>query len=83
MIARRRLWVAPVALALLAGCAGIPDSGGVREVDGSRIEEQPLNRIDPAGAATDDRPGEVVMGFVAAMRACPVCTDKATQFLTE
>lgn len=83
MSARRRLISLPLILALLAGCADIPGSGGVTEVDGSRSEEQQPVLIDPPGPSPDATPVQIVRGFVDAMRAFPVSTDKATQFLTD
>ncbi len=79
---RRRALLLVLALVLAAGCADIPDSGGVTKVDGSRSEEQPPVLIDPPGPALDATPVQIVRGFINAMRAFPVSTDKAAQFLT-
>jgi len=67
---------------LMTGCSGIPDSGGVQEVSGSRAEEQQPVFIDPPGPSLDATPVQIVRGFINAMRAFPVSTDKAAQFLT-
>ena len=83
MSARRALVAVVVAVVLLPGCAGLPDSGEVTEVDGSRIGEQPLTQINPPGPTRDATPVQVVRGFIEAMRAFPVSTDTAAQFLTE
>jgi len=83
MNTRRGLLAVATALALLPGCAGLPDSGEVTEVTGSRVGEQPLTQINPPGPTTDATPVQVVRGFVEAMRAFPVSTDTAAQFLTE
>jgi rhodanese-related sulfurtransferase len=68
---------------LLAGCAGIPDSGEVR------VEEVPEQFEDEAAidfAPGGPRPGapalEVVRGFLVAMQATPLSTSAARQFLT-
>jgi hypothetical protein len=55
----------------------------VREVAGNRIDELPLIRIDPLGPVAEATPVQVVRGFVDAMRAFPVSTDTAAQFLTD
>lgn len=83
MSARRRLLGLPLAWMLLAGCAGIPDSGGVTEAEGSGTKEQQPVLIDPPGPALDASQAQIVRGFVDAMRAFPVSTDKAAQFLTD
>lgn len=72
-----------LSLVLLTGCAGIPDSGEVTEAAGSRSEEQQPVLIDPPGPALDASQAQIVRGFVDAMRAFPVSTDKAAQFLTD
>ena len=83
MKSRRGVAAVATALVLLPGCAGLPDSGEVTEVDGSRIGEQPLTQINPPGPTPDATPVQVVRGFIEAMRAFPVSTDTAAQFLTE
>ncbi len=83
MRGHRRVVVLSIVLVLLGGCSGIPDSSDVARADGSRSEEQLLMRIDPPAPTPDATPVEVVRGFVDAMRAFPVSTDTAAEYLTE
>lgn len=79
-----RLVLALVALVLLAGCVRMPTQGPVVRVDPMVTDP------DDSGAYYDPRPpepgadpGEVVLGFLEAMKATPVRTSVAAGFLTE
>ena len=78
----RILFTATVLGALLAGCAGIPDSGGVHRVETTGIDSQSTVRYAPAGPVKDANPKQIVSGFLDAMLAYPVTTGVASSFLT-
>lgn len=75
--------LALVAIAAVVGCADIPDSGGVSSVRGSVTEGEPLIRYQPPGPPVAATPVQIVRGFVDAMRAYPVSTDAAEQYLSD
>lgn len=78
-----RILLAAAALsAMLAGCAGIPDSGGVHRVNTTDIDSQSTVRYAPAGPVKDANPKQIVSGFLDAMLAYPVTTGVASSFLT-
>ncbi|MDQ4110150.1 MAG: LpqB family beta-propeller domain-containing protein [Actinomycetota bacterium] len=73
------------ALALLvSACSGVPDSGPVRSVDLAAPDAQeeviPYNPGAPRPGAT---PGEIVDGFLDAMKATPMSTAYARRYLTK
>lgn len=71
-----------VASALLAGCAGIPDKGGVHQVETTGVGIQNTVRYAPAGPVKDANPKQIVSGFLDAMLAYPVTTGVASSFLS-
>ena len=78
-----RILLATVALsAMLVGCAGIPDSGGVHRVNTTDIDSQSTVRYAPAEPVKDANPKQIVSGFLDAMLAYPVTTGVASSFLT-
>lgn len=83
----RRLTLAGAALSLAVlatGCAGMPDSGPVRDTDtsvgSSEAEASARNAIPPEPQAP---PAEIASGFVDAMSAWPIQIDVARQYLSE
>lgn len=82
---RRRLSLVTLVagLALLTGCVGMPAEGPVTE---SRAEPQAEEAtgvfFDPRPPRTGESPGEIVSGFLEAMKATPVRTSVARQFLS-
>lgn len=73
------------ALALLvSACSGVPDSGPVQSVDlaAPDVQEEviPYNPGAPRAGAS---PGEIVDGFLDAMKATPMSTAYARRYLTK
>ncbi|MEI7059340.1 LpqB family beta-propeller domain-containing protein [Nocardioides sp. CCNWLW239] len=73
------------ALALLvSACSGVPDSGPVQRVDLAAPDAQeeviPYNPGAPRAGAS---PGEIVDGFLDAMKATPMSTAYARRYLTK
>ncbi len=68
--------------ALLGGCAGIPNDGAVTKVAGSRVDTLPVTQYRPPGPAPNASPLQIVRGFIDAMRAFPVSSDVAAEYLT-
>lgn len=73
------------ALALLvSACSGVPDSGPVQSVDLAAPDAQeeviPYNPGAPRAGAS---PGEIVDGFLDAMKATPMSTAYARRYLTK
>lgn len=67
--ARRRWILAPVLLALLAGCASVPTGGPVltgRAVQRTDPLDDPYVRVLPAGPQRGGTPEQIVRGFLAA-----------------
>jgi hypothetical protein len=78
----RRVVLAVALLASVAGCAQLPRSGPVHWVveEGGDADELPL--IDPPPPRVGATPAEIVNGFYEAMKAYPLSTDVAAQYLT-
>ncbi|CAN5427190.1 MtrAB system accessory lipoprotein LpqB [soil metagenome] len=70
-------------LILGAGCADIPDSGGVSLAQVGGADTEPLIRYQPPGPPAGATPVQIVHGFIDAMRAYPVSTDAAQQYLSD
>lgn len=80
--ARSLLAASLLAASLLAGCVSVPTSGPVSSVDEPpTVGATQVN--DPAGPAPGASREEIALGFLAAMEAFPVSTDRATEFLTD
>jgi hypothetical protein len=76
--------VAALLVPALAGCGLLPDSGDVHlqpTVAGATPSEAPA--FDPPGPEAGASPAEIVQGFLTAMRANPVSSAAATEFLTK
>ncbi|WP_110182697.1 LpqB family beta-propeller domain-containing protein [Nocardioides solisilvae] len=70
-------------LALLAGCVSMPDSGPVVEVENPDAGElEPGTFYDPRPPEPGASAREVVAGFLEAMKATPIKTTVAAQYLT-
>ncbi|MFD7078168.1 LpqB family beta-propeller domain-containing protein [Nocardioides sp. NPDC059952] len=69
---------------LVAACSGVPDSGPVQSVDLAAPDAQeeviPYNPGAPRAGAS---PGEIVDGFLDAMKATPMSTAYARRYLTK
>lgn len=84
-----RLWSAwlcsgLVVLVAAGGCVRMPDEGPVVETSASaqRSDEGSGTAYEPPLPAEDASPREVVLGFLEAMKATPVSTSVAAEFLT-
>lgn len=71
------------ALALLSGCASIPDSGGIGRIDVGDAGPNVQSRIDPDGPAEDADPDEIVRGFLTAGAGYSNNFAVARSFLTD
>jgi len=72
-----------VAVLLLSGCVGLPTAGPVVEVDPDlEASSLPTVAIAPRVPAAGDSPAEIVEGFLDAMRAMPVQSTVAADYLT-
>lgn len=68
----------------LAGCVSVPDSGPVVEAgDSSDIQADEPPDIVPAPPQSGESASDVVKHFLEAMRASPIDTTVARQFLTQ
>jgi len=78
-----RLVGALACLALLAGCIQMPTSGPVVESQVStEIDDVPGISFDPRPPRPGETPSEIVGGFLEAMKATPIRTTVARQFLS-
>ncbi len=79
-----RLLGALLVTALLAtGCVTIPTSGPVEQVAPRGAESDVLPQVTPSGPLEGASALQIVRGYVTAMKAFPVSTDVARQFLTD
>ncbi|UYM04046.1 LpqB family beta-propeller domain-containing protein [Solicola gregarius] len=80
----RRVLMATVAAAALAvaGCASIPDTGTVHTAD-STTDKAVDSLYTPPGPQPGASPEELIGQFLDAMRAKPVTSEVAREFLTE
>ncbi|MDN5852210.1 MAG: LpqB family beta-propeller domain-containing protein [Actinomycetia bacterium] len=78
----RLLAVAVLSSVLAAGCASIPDDGAVRSAPAEQ-EEPVVSVFDPPGPTPGASAQEVVEGFITAMKAQPISSKTARDFLTE
>jgi Lipoprotein LpqB beta-propeller domain/Sporulation and spore germination len=68
---------------LLSACVGMPDSGPVVEIDPSAVEGAGAKTsYDPRPPAVGASSREIVSGFLEAMKATPIRTSVAKQFLS-
>lgn len=72
-----------VLVALLAGCVSVPDAGPVRQVEPRGAEADFLVQVVPSGPEPGAGPEEIVRGWLTAMKAFPVSTEVAREFLTD
>jgi Lipoprotein LpqB beta-propeller domain/Sporulation and spore germination len=81
----RALLLAVTALALLAGCASLPESGRVETEPGQNPVDQAAGSFDytPAGPRPDAPALSIVEDFLLAMQASPQSTAVARKFLTD
>jgi hypothetical protein len=78
-----RTLVVGAAVALLAGCVQMPDDGPVVEPEVStEVDEVPGISFDPRPPQEGEAAADIVEGFLEAMKATPVSTTVARQFLS-
>ena len=85
---RARVVAVTVAAALvlvssLAGCVTIPTSGPVEQVAPRGADSDVLPQVTPSGPREGATALQVSRGYVTAMRAFPVSTEVAQEFLTD
>lgn len=79
-----RALVAAASCTLLAGCVQMPSEGPVVEPKASvEVDELPGFAFDPRPPQAGETAEEVVAGFLEAMRATPISTTVARQFLSD
>ena len=66
----------------LAGCVTIPTSGPVEQVAPRGADSDVLPQVTPSGPREGATALEIARGYVTAMRAFPVSTEVAREFLT-
>lgn len=71
-----------VVMALLGGCAGMPDGSPVRAVEENDDVAGSTVRYDPAPPRPGANPQQVVRGYLDAMLAYPVSRAVAAEYLT-
>ena len=76
-----RVALAAALLIPLVGCAELPQSGPVHWVVEEDDDSDDLPLIDPPPPSVGATPAEIVTGFFEAMKAYPLSTDVATQYL--
>lgn len=81
---QRLLGVVVFGLALVAGCAGLPDSGPIHTTPAARPSPEARGfDYHPRGPAPGDEPIEIVEGFLDALRETPLTFSVAREFLTD
>lgn len=74
---------AALALSVLVGCVGVPQSGPVQnETVVNPADPDDAAYFDPPGPTQDATPVDIVQGFLLAMQANPLKTATAREFLT-
>ena len=81
-MSRRLLVAVLLGMVITAGCAGIPRTGPVHEVEGDQGLGESTARYIPAGPAPGGTPEQIVSGYLEAMLAYPVSYATASEFLT-
>ncbi|SEC95632.1 MULTISPECIES: LpqB family beta-propeller domain-containing protein [Streptomyces] len=83
--ARRRPWRAAaytaLGVVLLAGCASMPDSGDLRDVESTPRQDTGV-RVFAMPPADDATPGEIMQGFLEALTSDDPAYDTARKYLT-
>lgn len=80
----RRLLLALLVAFVLTGCVRMPTSGPVVVREGAgETETLPGTYFDPKPPQPGQSAGQVVAGFLEAMKAMPIRTSVAAQFLSE
>ena len=78
-----RAVTAVVACALLAGCVQMPTEGPVEVPQVTpEVDDVPGIFFDPRPPQADEQPTDIVAGFLEAMKATPISTTVARQFLS-
>ncbi|HSU02134.1 MAG TPA: LpqB family beta-propeller domain-containing protein [Nocardioides sp.] len=78
-----RAVVAGAACALLSGCVGMPTEGPVEVPQvTAEVDDVPGISFDPRPPRSGESPAEIVSGFLEAMKATPISTTVARQFLS-
>lgn len=72
-----------VLLLLLTGCVGMPTAGPVIQADvPAEADQEPGTAYQPSRPAVGASAQEIVLGFLEALKAVPVRTTTAAEFLT-
>lgn len=80
---RVRALLAAAVCGLLAGCVQMPTSGPVVEPQVSAdVDDAPGIYFDPRPPQAGEAPADIVAGFLEAMKATPISTTVARQFLS-
>lgn len=78
-----RVGLAALACALLAGCVQMPTEGPVEVPQESvEVDDVPGISFDPRPPRSGELPSDIVAGFLEAMKATPISTTVARQFLS-
>lgn len=78
-----RAAAAVASCALLAGCVGMPTEGPVEVSQGTtEVDDVPGISFDPRPPRSGESPADIVAGFLEAMKATPIRTTVARQFLS-
>lgn len=78
-----RAVAAGAACALLAGCVGMPTEGPVEVPDvTAEVDDVPGISFDPRPPRSGESPADIVAGFLEAMKATPIRTTVAREFLS-
>ncbi|OIK27209.1 LpqB family beta-propeller domain-containing protein [Streptomyces malaysiense] len=84
--ARRKPWRAAacsaVGVVLLAGCASMPDSGDLRDVESTPRQDTGV-RVFAMPPAEDANPGEIMQGFLEALTSDDPAYDTARKYLAK
>ncbi|WP_181140162.1 LpqB family beta-propeller domain-containing protein [Streptomyces sp. Ru62] len=84
--ARRRSWravaYAALGVVLLAGCASMPDSGDLRDVESTPRQDTGV-RVFAMPPADGAGPGEIMQGFLEALTSDDPGYDTARKYLTD
>ncbi|MFI2033812.1 LpqB family beta-propeller domain-containing protein [Streptomyces bottropensis] len=76
-----RIGSAGVCAVLLAGCASMPDSGDMRDVESTPRPDSPV-RVFALPPAEDAEPQEIVQGFLEALTSDDLRYETARKYLT-
>lgn len=82
-VVRRTVLLVALIVVAASGCASIPDSGAIHNVPSSSDDPSDPQIYDPPGPTPGASPAQIADGFLEAMRALPVSSEFAREFLTD